>query len=97
MPNPDAAAAVLIEYQDATDRLEVLQGEERGDRREEVVWWAAAVAAVAAGVLAGEAFALAALYPAWWLWERAKRRRARQAEMGELRERLESLHQGSVA
>ena len=91
MLNPDDTAALLVARQDTVDRLEALEDAEAVDRRREVYWWAAAVAAVSLGVLASQAFVLAALYPASWLWGRARRRRTRRAETRELRERLESL------
>lgn len=91
MPNPDDAAA-WVEYHDAADRLEALQGEEMvGDRRREVLWWTAAAVAVSLGVLAGAEFFLLALYRVQWLWSRARRRRDRQAKAAELRERLRAL------
>lgn len=91
MQDPYDRAAVLVARQDTIDRLEVLQNEEAVDRRREVYWWAAGVAAVSLGVLASQAFVLAALYPASWLWGRARRRGIRRAETQGLRERLESF------
>jgi len=94
MPNPEDAAAALVEYQDTADRLEGLQREETADRRREILWWVTAAAAISLGVFASEEFALVVLYPAHSLWLRAKRRRIREVETGELRERMESLLQG---
>ncbi len=85
------AASLLLEYQDAVDRLEVLEIEEKNDRRRALLWWLATAAVLSLGVLVRDVFALAAMYPALWLWARAGRRRARRSEIGELRDLLRSL------